>query len=605
MRSFLSENLEVLGAKAPALGAAIAGATDAGVSVRVAGDGTPIIVVRGGPVHNTHAPLAEARRWVAEQLEAPGRAGAACFIVLGFGAGYHVDALARASSARVVVIEPSVEVLRAALTLNDLRSLLERIDLRRDVPTDAELSAYGAAVVLSFAPALASDRAAFREIRRTAQGRVGRRQVRLKILVVSPLHGGTLPMTGYVARALAGLGHAVSILDVSPFDGGFRQIPAFGATGSRRHALEARFVDFLAEGVLRRAEYEQPDLVLALAQAPLTSAVLAQLAGAGVKVALWFAEDFRRFPYWRDVGPQYRYVFCIQRDECLAAFAAAGIANAWYLPCAADPAVHAPVALSAAERAEFGSAVSFVGAGYRNRRVTFRRLLDLDFKVWGSDWEGADGVSERVLQRQGARISPTDTVRIFNASSINVNLHSSTYVDGVDPLGDFVNPRTFEIAACGAFQLVDERRYLPEVFVPGEEVATFASSAELRERIAHYLAHPEERAAIAAAGRRRVLAEHTYTARMAQLLERVLGCDYEDFLLPRARTHGTAALVDAAGADTALGRYLRRTCGDLPDVALDDLAVRIRLGEGALAEEEEILLFLKQYDDMFLAAYRP
>jgi spore maturation protein CgeB len=595
----------VLGAKAPALGAAIAAARDVELRVRVAGDGTPIIVAPGGPVHNTHAPLAEARRWAAEQLDAAGSADAACFIVLGFGAGYHVDALARASTARIVVIEPSVAVLRAALTLNDLRSLLERIELRRDVPTDAELGVYGAAAVLCFPPALASDRAAFREIRRTAHGRVGRRQVRLKILVVSPLHGGTLPMTGYVARALAGLGHAVSILDVSPFDGGFRQISAFGATGSRRHALEARFVDFLAEGVLRRVEYEQPDLVLALAQAPLTSAVLAQLAGAGVKTALWFAEDFRRFPYWRDVGPQYRYVFCIQRDECLSAFATAGIANAWYLPCAADPAVHAPVPLSAAERAEFGSAVSFVGAGYRNRRVTFRRLLDLDFKVWGSDWQGADGVAERVLQREGARISTIDSVRIFNASTINVNLHSSTYVDGVDPLGDFVNPRTFEIAACGAFQLVDERRHLPELFVPGEEVATFASSAELRERIAHYLAHPVERAAIAAAGRRRVLLEHTYTARMAQLVEHVLGCDYEDFLLPRARTHGTAALVDAAGADTPLGRYMRRTCGDLPDVSLDDLAMRIQLGNGALAEEEEILLFLKQYDDMFLAAYRP
>lgn len=29
--------------------------------------------------------------------------------------------------------------------------------------------------------------------------------------------------------------------------------------------------------------------------------------------------------------------------------------------------------------------------------------------------------------------------------------------DGVEPYGDFVNPRTFESAACGAFQLVDSR----------------------------------------------------------------------------------------------------------------------------------------------------
>jgi spore maturation protein CgeB len=601
----LSDNLEVLARRAPAVAQAIADASGTGVELRTSADGTAILVGSGGPLHNTHAPLAEARRWVGEQLEVPERSDAETLIVVGFGAGYHLDALAAVSAGRIVVVEPSADVLRAALVLRDCRALLARVDVRTDAPTDAELDTYGRAAVLRFAPAMANDRVGGREVAQTVQGRVGRRQVRLKILVVSPLHGGTLPMTGYVARALAGLGHAVSILDVSPFDGGYQQISAFGATGPRRHALEGRFVDFLAEGVLRRVEYEQPDLVLALAQAPLTSPLLAQLQEAGVKTALWFAEDFRRFPYWEDVGPHYRYVFGIQRGECMAAFAAAGITNAWYLPCAADPGIHAPMSLSEAEQAEFGSAVSFVGAGYRNRRVAFRRLLDFDFKVWGSDWRGADGIAGRVLQRHGARVSPTDTVRIFNASTINVNLHSSTYVDGVDPLGDFVNPRTFELAACGAFQLVDERRHLPEVLVPGREVATFASTAELRDRIAYYLERPAERDAIAAAGRRRVLAEHTYAARMTELLERVLGCDYDDFLLPRAQTHGTGALVNAAGADTALGRYLQRTCGGLPDVNLDDVAVQIRLGQGPLAEEEEIFLFLKQYDDMFLAAYRP
>ena len=605
MTSWLSENVAVLEQRTPALARAIAATPDGGVEVRLARDGTPNLVVAGAPLHNIHSPRAEARIWVREQLEVPGRAGADCLVVLGFGAGYHLAALAAAWSKRIVVIEPSLEVLRAALSLTDLTGLLGRIDVRCDAPGSEEIDDFGRASVLSFVPALASDGSRFRSLRREVQGRIGRRQVRLKILVVSPMHGGTLPVTTYAARALAQLGNAVSVLDFSPFDGGFRHIGAFGTTGARRQALEGRFVDFLAEGVLRRAEYEQPDLVLALAQAPMTAGLLKRLAADGVRTALWFVEDFRRFQYWQDVGPRYRYVFCIQRDECLEAFAAAGITNACYLPCAADQAVHAPLRLSPEEQREFGSAVSFVGAGYRNRRVTLRCLLDLDFKIWGSEWEGAEGLWGQVVQRDGARLSAEDSARVFNASAINLNLHSSTYVDGVDPTGDFVNPRTFELAACGAFQLVDERRYLPELFVPGVEVATFASVAELRERVDYFLVHPEERAAIAAAGRRRVLAEHTYVARMGQLLEHVFGIDYEQFLVPRAQTHGTAALVDAAGPDTALGRYLQRTCGDLPDVSIDDLALRIRVGRGPLNEEEEILVFLKHYDDMFLSDYRP
>ena len=45
---------------------------------------------------------------------------------------------------------------------------------------------------------------------------------------------------------------------------------------------------------------------------------------------------------------------------------------------------------------------------------------------------GAEGLT-RVLQRNGARIDTDDAVRIFNATAINLNLHSSTYHDGVDP----------------------------------------------------------------------------------------------------------------------------------------------------------------------------
>lgn len=605
MTSLFSGNLSALRRRSAELAQIVAEVEADRVEVRRAADGSPILAVGGVPLDNVHAPAVEASRWAADQLAATGLGAAECLIVMGFGAGYHLEALVAGWTKTIVVIEPHLGVLRAALETRDLRHVLDRVQVRTDAPAERVLEGLGRVAVATFAPAIASDRFVFRGVRAQVHGRVGRRQMRLKVLVVSPLHGGTLPITGYVARALAAQGHAVGLLDMSPFQAGFRHIPAFGAHGEARLAVEGRFIDFLADGILRRVDYEEPDLVLALAQAPLTSDTLDRLATAGVPTALWFVEDFRRFPYWRDVGPHYRYVFTIQRDECLDAFAAAGISNAFYLPCAADPAVHVPLDLSPAEAEQFGSAVSFVGAGYRNRRVMFRRLVDLDFKIWGSEWRGAEGLWDGAIQRDGERVSTDDAVRIFNATRINLNLHSSTYTDGIDPQGDFVNPRTFELAACGAFQLVDDRRYLPELFVPGVEVATFASAAALRDGIVHYLAHPEECATMTAAGRRRVLAEHTYEARMGELLERVFGVDYERYLLPRPRRQGAAALVEAAGASTGLGRYIGDTCGDLPDVGLEDLAAEIRRGRGPLSEEEEIVLFLKQYDEMFLTAYRP
>src|SRR5204862_6035822 len=167
-----------------------------------------------------------------------------------------------------------------------------------------------------------------------------------------------------------------------------------------------------------------------------------------------------------------------------------------------DPEIHRPLSLDAAARAEYASEVAFVGAGYRNRRLAFRRFLDTDVRIWGSDWAGAADLA-RVVQRGGARITTEESVRIFNAVDVNLNLHSSTYHDGVDPRGDFVNPRTFELAGAGAFQVVDQRQLLPPLFAPGVELAVARSVDEMRALTDHYLAHADERRALAERARTR------------------------------------------------------------------------------------------------------
>jgi spore maturation protein CgeB len=78
--------------------------------------------------------------------------------------------------------------------------------------------------------------------------------------------------------------------------------------------------------------------------------------------------------------------------------------------------------------------------------------------------------------------------------------------------------RTFAIAAGGAFQLVDMRPGVERFFVPGEEIATYSTAEELREKALFYLANETARARIARAGRERVCREHTYTNRLAEML---------------------------------------------------------------------------------------
>ena len=362
-------------------------------------------------------------------------------------------------------------------------------------------------------------------------------------------------------------------------------------TSDRQVALEHSFLQVISQAIRARVEVFEPDLVLCLAQAPVSRQLLKTLARDKVTTAMWFVEDYRVFPYWRAVAPLYDFFFVIQKEPFFEKLAAAG-ARAAYLPLAALPSFHRPLGeeeLSVAERRHYGSAVSFMGAGYPNRRRAFRQLSHLDFKIWGSDWNGEVSLAP-FLQDGGARIEPEQAIKIFNASAINLNLHSSVQAKELVPAGDFVNPRTFEIACCGAFQLVDRRGLLPELFRE-DELATFTSMPELLDAIPYYLARPDERRELAMRGRARVLAEHTYQHRMAALVEEIRRCQ-PDWPTHRPTMTLPADLPEDLRRD--LAELLRQL--ELPgDVAFEDVVTRLRQRNGVLNPLETSLLFLDEW----------
>ena len=600
MSVHLEANLRALAAVDPTRAARVLASAPLGVAPVASAAGAPTLEVDGVLLHNRHDPVREARRWTETQVARLGAARAATAVVLGFGLGHHVEALAAAWDGRIVVVEPDDALLRTAFAARDVTALLGRIALAPEPLAAETIDAWVPVAILAHAPSLLREGEALRAVRERIAGRTVLRERRLRVLVVSAVTGGSYPMAQYCGRAIHALGHEVAVLDLAPFAGGLHAIPMFTPKRPARRALQESFTRFLGSGVVATAEALQPDLVLGLAQAPLDPTTLADLRTRGFLTALWFVEDHRLFEYWREVAPHYDHVFGIQQGPFLEEALRLTNGRASYLPCAADPEVHRPLVLAPGERAEMAAPVGFVGAGYHNRRIAFRPLLELGLKIWGTEWDGG-GQVEAAVQRAGARISTEDSVKIFNATDVNLNLHSSTYVDDVDPRGDFVNPRTFELAAAGAFQLVDRRALLPPLLAAGSEVVTFTESRELPELVRWWVAHPGERARVAAAGRARVLGAHTYRHRMETLLETVCARDVER-LQVRTRDETVADVARAEG-DTSLGRLLAELPPHLP-FRLDDVVGAILRREGDLSDAESTLMFLQQFDDMFVREQR-
>jgi len=185
---------------------------------------------------------------------------------------------------------------------------------------------------------------------------------------------------------------------------------------------------------------------------------------------------------------------------------------------AASSEIHKKINLTPSEISKYGSEVSFMGAGYPNRHKLFENILDFDLKIWGTGWENNSRLLP-FLQKNGERVSIEESVKIFNSSKININIHSSMNDKIFDINDDFINPRTFEIAACGGFQLVDRRKPILKLFEEDKEIVTFSSVDEMRDKIKFYLKNDSLRNQIAENGRKKVLNFHTYEKRLEEMIQ--------------------------------------------------------------------------------------
>lgn len=549
-------------------------------------------------IHSAYDPRKEARMWGEAQLKEwrSGEIG----VVLGVGLLYHVEALAVMSTddRRMAVVVADMSVLKDALAARPMGDWVEAVEwIWGDAVEMARcLSGLSAPLrLLTYVPGARLHADVHRELE-TALCRMVAEQGggRLHVAVVGPIYGGSLPIARYVVSALESLGHRVTWIDHSAHRQSYDRFNSY-QDARHRLAMQSRFAELLSLDTVTRLAENQPDLVLAIAQAPLTAGVLEHVRKKKFPTAMWFVENYRHLTYWRQLVSSYDYWFVIQQGECIEAFRRAGARQVHYLPVAADADVHAPCVLTDAERAEYGADVSFVGAGYRNRRALLPRWLSREwtFKLWGDEWEGAAELAP-VLQRRGSRID-TDTCRkVFNASTINLNVHS---YDGpsLDPHADFVNPRTFELAGCGAFQLTDERTPLSDLFTE-QEVVRFRREDEVPKLIRRWLHDHEARRAVAEAARRRVLAQHTYRHRMKELLA-VIGVHQPDRIgaVLRGDRHA-GALASRLDAPPEVSALLDRF-PPTQRVELKDLAEDIRRrGVGRqLAREELLVLLLDSY----------
>ncbi|MBO2943994.1 glycosyltransferase [Paenibacillus sp. F411] len=281
------------------------------------------------------------------------------------------------------------------------------------------------------------------------------------------------------------------------------------------------------EGMLEAARKERPDVILVMNGLHVFpkdwTMQLEEVSSLGITTAVWFVDD----PYFTEetsvLCRHYDLVFTHELS-CAELYRSLGAERVHYMPLAVHPGIFAPIPAGA----DYQSDICFIGNAFRNRAALFDELAPYlsgkKVRIIGGFWERLTRYKQLSPCIKSGFIPPAETAKYYNGAKIVINLHRPAGIgdDNRNSLGlpgRSINPRTFEISACGTLQLTDIREDLYHYYEPGVDIETFRDARELQHKLEHYLSREQERLDIAVRGLRTTWSRHTYKHRLPQLLE--------------------------------------------------------------------------------------
>ena len=318
-------------------------------------------------------------------------------------------------------------------------------------------------------------------------------------VVAAPTRIGRAKVGKNLGDALRLLGHRVTFFDYDEEPLRYRLWPRALRARDRRQ----RCLDYVNRRVLDVVSAARPDIFLCVKGVQLRPETIRAIGRLGAMTVGYWIDDPLDHARSLVNAPSYDRYFTNDRAS-VERYRSEGVTRIRHLQSAADPEVFFPL-----PGARDAIDVAFVGTHSPGRQDVVAGLQEFDTHVYGSAaWRAAPIDPSRV--HPGA-FGPR-TNEVYNRARINLNVHR--WVGE----GSAINLRLFEVPAARRFLLTDWVEEIDGAYRPDEHVVCWRTMGELREKVAYYLAHADERREIAARGHEHFLRHHTYEVRARELL---------------------------------------------------------------------------------------
>jgi hypothetical protein len=335
----------------------------------------------------------------------------------------------------------------------------------------------------------------------------------LKILYAAGLSPNDSAL--YRLWALERLGHTIVRLNAFEYAAGNALL---GKVTMRLAAGPS--VNRLNRDLLSMAERENPDLVWTDKLLSMQPETLEKLRAMGIATVSYMIDNpfgTRSDPGWRlymkDI-PYYN-LHVVQRDANIADYKARGARDVIKIQTAYEPTIHFPPPPGWSD-ANRDREVSFIGTPYDQRSEFLTRL----WKEFGLPVTVSGGlVWKQHLSAEAVAAMYRGSGELFRdayregiwKSKINLSFLTHSNKD------EFAH-KSFEIAACEGFLLVERSEGHLQRFVEDEEAVFFSTIEECVEKVRRYLPDEGARNRIAVAGRARAARSGYHNDRQVGLI---------------------------------------------------------------------------------------
>lgn len=340
------------------------------------------------------------------------------------------------------------------------------------------------------------------------------RHLPARVAVLGPLHPDSFAEN--IARALGEMG-----VDATAIDPRSRLTRGSFRPTAFRHSVRA-IEDLLLKTagprqlllgrpIARRLEEAAPDLVLSIFGYLHPDQVeLWRQATPGARWALWYPDHLANLGSQLPFAAPWDHLF-FKDPHLVDVLSSRTNLPVHFLPEACLTSRHCvQSAATGSERKRYECDVAVAGNIYPYRvRVLETLPPGVDLKLYGNL---PSNMGRSLIGESHTGEYVTDRSKFLAFTCARIVLNTLHYAEVRS-----VNARLFEATGCGGFVITHRTQGLEALFEIGTEVVAVDTAAELKDAILHYLAAPEERAAIAAAGQQRSHADHTYQHRLRSL----------------------------------------------------------------------------------------